>query len=168
MRKSILLLSGVGIGAGLLYALTSNSGKRNGKGLEGENESTERAAKASGNGQNGQSASAGSKSPLSDANTSNKGVGRAVGSSMKNQSDENAQHEAEPEIDDRGTDQHEASQILKNVRDAAFDASDEKLAVALGRPTEEIEAFTSGSETIDGDALMKARALAIARGVEIQ
>jgi hypothetical protein len=75
---------------------------------------------------------------------------------------------AEPEIDNLGTNQHDASEILKSVRDAAFDASDEKLALALGRPTEEIEGFTSGSETIDGDAVMKARTLAMQRGVEIQ
>jgi hypothetical protein len=76
-------------------------------------------------------------------------------------------------IDDRGTDQHEAAEILKTVRDGAFDASDEKLALARGRPAEEIEAWTwtSGSGDvagdIDGDVVMKARTLAIKRGVEI-
>ena len=72
------------------------------------------------------------------------------------------------EIDDRGTGQHEAAEILKSIRDAAFDSSDEKLALALGRPTEEIEAWTGGDGTIDGDVVMKARALAGQRGVEIQ
>jgi hypothetical protein len=71
-------------------------------------------------------------------------------------------------IDDRGTDQSEASQILKNIRDAAFDSSNEKLALALGRPTEEIEEWTRGAGTIDGDVVLKARALAIERGVEIE
>ena len=75
---------------------------------------------------------------------------------------------AEPEIDDRGTDQAEASRILKDVRDTAFESSDEKLALALGRPTEEIEEWTKGGGTIDGDVLLKARALATARGVEIE
>jgi hypothetical protein len=74
---------------------------------------------------------------------------------------------SEPVIDDRGTDQHEAAEILKSIRDAAFDSNNEKLALALGRPTEEIEAWTSGSGDIDGDVVMKARTLAINRGVEI-
>ena len=76
--------------------------------------------------------------------------------------------EGEPEIDDRGTDQSEALQILKHIRDAAFDSSDEKLALALGRPTEEIEEWTRGAGTIDGDVVLKARALAIERGLQIE
>ena len=74
----------------------------------------------------------------------------------------------EPAIDDQGTDQFAASQILKEIRDNAFDASDEKLALALGRPTEEIEQWTSGIGPIDGDVVMKARALAIQRGLEVE
>lgn len=74
----------------------------------------------------------------------------------------------DPEIDDRGTDQVEASQILKNIRDGAFDSSDEKLALALGRPTAEIEEWTSGGGLIDGDVMQKARALASERGLEIE
>ena len=77
-------------------------------------------------------------------------------------------NDTDPEIDDRGTDQSEASQILKNIRDAVFDSSNEKLALALGRPTEEIEEWTRGAGTIDGDVVLKARALAIERGVEIE
>lgn len=74
----------------------------------------------------------------------------------------------DPEIDDRGTDQSEASEILKNIRDGAFDSSNEKLALALGRPTEEIEEWIRGAGTIDGDAVLKARTLAIERGLEIE
>ncbi len=76
-------------------------------------------------------------------------------------------NEGESELDDRGTDQAEASQILKDIRDTAFESSDEKLVLALGRRTEEIEEWTKGGGTIDGDVLLKARALADARGVEI-
>lgn len=72
-----------------------------------------------------------------------------------------------PTIDDQGTDQSEAANILKRIRDVAFDSSDEKLALALGRPTEEIEKWTTGSGVIDGDVVMKARQLAGQRGVEI-
>lgn len=71
-----------------------------------------------------------------------------------------------PIIDDHGTDQVEALNILTHIRDTAFDSSDEKLALALGRPTEEIEAWTRGAEIIDGDVVMKARALAMERGIE--
>ena len=78
------------------------------------------------------------------------------------------QVESEHELDDRGTDQSEASQILKTLRDGAFESSDEKLALALGRPTEMIEEWTRGAGTIDGDVLLKARALAIQRGLEIE
>src|SRR5436190_10092823 len=74
--------------------------------------------------------------------------------------------EGEHEIDDQGTDQDTALQILLRIRDEAFDQSDEKLALALGRPTEEIHTWTSGAGSIDGDVLMKARALAIGRGLE--
>jgi hypothetical protein len=76
--------------------------------------------------------------------------------------------QAEAAIDDQGTDQLAASQILRNIRDSAFDASDEQLALALGRPTDEIEEWTSGSGLIDGDVVMKARALALQRGLEVE
>jgi hypothetical protein len=55
---------------------------------------------------------------------------------------------------------------LRKIRDDAFDSSDEKLAIALGRSSEEIKAWIDGDEKIDSDALIKARALASARGVE--
>lgn len=74
----------------------------------------------------------------------------------------------EPKIDDRGTDQSEALQILTSIRDAAFDSSNEELALALGRPTEEIEEWFGGVGTIDGDVLQKARGLAIERGFHIE
>lgn len=70
-------------------------------------------------------------------------------------------------VADQGTEQSEAVNILKRIRDAAFDASNEKLALALGRPTEEIETWTTGAGVIDGDVIMKARQLAVLRGVEI-
>lgn len=88
-----------------------------------------------------------------------------------NETDDNgrllSQSSDSPTIDDQGTDQSEAANILKRIRDEAFDSSDEKLALALGRPTEEIETWTTGSGIIDGDVVMKARQLAVQRGVEI-
>lgn len=74
----------------------------------------------------------------------------------------------ESQIDDSGTDQTEALQILTSIRDGAFDSSNEKLALALGRPTEEIQEWIGGEGTIDGDVVQKARALAMERGLQIE
>jgi hypothetical protein len=71
-------------------------------------------------------------------------------------------------VDDRGTGQDKAAQILRNLRDRAFQASDERLALALGRPTEEIVAWNAGDEMIDDDVVMKARGIAMHRGVRIE
>jgi hypothetical protein len=163
MRKSILLLSGVGIGAGLLFALKRGSNKTVQDKHGSANGKPQPSAEASSHKSNVE-ATAGAL--RSDRKLTENGRGSRSGSSMGQVS--NAARETEPEIDDRGTGQQEASQILKSVRDAAFDSSDEKLALALGRPTEEIEAWTSGDGTIDGDVVMKARVLAVQRGVEIQ
>ena len=86
---------------------------------------------------------------------------------MKNESAGSTFRNEDHVLDDHGTRQSEASQILKSIRDHAFDSSDEKLALALGRPTEEIEEWTSGGGVIDGDVVMKARTLAMQRGFEI-
>ena len=154
MKKSIFLLGGIGIGAGVLYALKRGTGKtasENGDSANGKN----RSAETGGNGKDVQDQSG------FDAKLENSSARSSVRAAT-------SAEQSEPEIDDRGTGQAEAAQILKSVRDGAFDASDEKLALALGRPTEEIEAWTNGSGDIDGDVVMKARTLAINRGVEIQ
>ena len=70
-------------------------------------------------------------------------------------------------VDDRGTNQRKAASLLRNLRDRAFEASDEKLALALGRPVEEITAWNFGHELIDDDVVMKARGIALNRGVYI-
>lgn len=71
-------------------------------------------------------------------------------------------------VDDRGTGQNKAARMLRNLRDRAFEASDEKLALALGRPTEEVTAWNAGQELIDDDVVMKARGIAMNRGVHIE
>lgn len=71
------------------------------------------------------------------------------------------------EVDDKGTDQEEARNILTTLRDQGFDADNEKLAVALGRTIEQVEAMINGAETIDDDVVMKARGIAIHRGIEV-
>ena len=53
-------------------------------------------------------------------------------------------------------------------RDEGFESDDLKLSVALGRPVEEVEAWMSGSEPPDDDIIMKARAVAQERGIQIE
>lgn len=70
-------------------------------------------------------------------------------------------------VDDQGTSQEEAALILRNLRDRGFEASNEKVAIALGRTPEEIQAFSSGLEVIDDDVVMKARGIAMHRRIRI-
>lgn len=72
------------------------------------------------------------------------------------------------QVDDKGTDQSEAVEMLKSLRDDAFESSNEKLALALGRPAAEIEDWFSGTTVIDDDVVMKMRGIAQERGVSIQ
>jgi hypothetical protein len=153
MKKKVWLLSTAGIAAGLLYALESNHRKNaSSKKTSGEPELSE-------------------TSPSSGKNTSDSNGNVERGASMSpvdNGKTAIGQSEVEPDIDDQGTNQAEASHILTEIRDTAFEASNEKLALALGRPTEEIEQWTNGSGTIDGDVVMKARTLALQRGLEVE
>jgi plasmid maintenance system antidote protein VapI len=72
------------------------------------------------------------------------------------------------EVDDRGTDQEEAQHMLEALRDQGFDSDNEKLAKALGRTIEQVDAMIKGAETIDDDVVMKARGIALHRGVQIE
>ena len=80
------------------------------------------------------------------------------------------QRQARPDniVDDRGTSQEKAARMLLKLRDRAFDASDEKLAVALGRPVEEVAGWSATNSLIDDDVVMKARGIAMNRGVHIE
>ena len=71
-------------------------------------------------------------------------------------------------VDDRGTSESEGRAILKRLRDNGFDGSDEKLAVALGRPLEEDQGWTSGAEPVDDEVVMKARGIAQERAIEVE
>jgi hypothetical protein len=149
MKKRVLLFSTAGILAGALYALESNRRKH--------------AATAAESTGNGQTAGVSSSKTKSSAKQPERGpsMGRIEDGTP-------AVPEAQIQIDDQGTNQAEASQILRGIRDNGFDASDERFALALGRPTEEIEEWFRGDGVIDGDAVMKARALAIQRGLEVE
>jgi hypothetical protein len=78
------------------------------------------------------------------------------------------ENQSDQAVDDRGTNQAEGRALLKQLRDNGFESSDEKLAVALGRPVEEVQAWTDGNEIVDDDVIMKARGIAKERGIEIE
>lgn len=147
MKKRFLLVAAVGIGAGLFYALRGNRGEQSTSSTLGEADGESKAAQSP-------------KLALNDGRPRLQKDQDGIAGKLK--------QDDEPEIDDRGTHQFEAAGILKHIRDGAFEASDEKLALALGRPTEEIEEWTAGTGIIDGDVIMKARALALQRGIEIE
>jgi plasmid maintenance system antidote protein VapI len=72
------------------------------------------------------------------------------------------------QVDDKGTDQEEAQNMLATLCDEGFDSDSEKLALALGRSVQQVEAMINGDETIDDDVVMKARGIALNRGIEIE
>lgn len=159
MRKSLLALTVLGMGAGVLYAVKGR--RASGEVANSQNESE--------NGNKGTELSGKTSNDSESENSFNsEAAARSSMGRISNDGSAVVLKEAEPEIDDRGTDQSEASNLLKNIRDAAFDSSDEKLALALGRPADEIEDWIKGSGVIDGDVVMKARWLASERGVHIE
>ena len=57
---------------------------------------------------------------------------------------------------------------MQALRDQGFDSDNEKFAKALGRSVEQVDGMISGAETIDDDAVMKARGIALNRGIQIE
>ena len=51
-------------------------------------------------------------------------------------------------------------ELLRRLKDEGFNSSDAHLALAMGRPVEEIQSWFSGDEEIDEDAEMKIHGLA--------
>jgi hypothetical protein len=72
------------------------------------------------------------------------------------------------QVDDQGTNETEGRALIKRLRDAGFNGSDEQLAVALGRPVGEVQGWTGGVEPVDDDVVMKARGIAKEREIEIE
>lgn len=70
-------------------------------------------------------------------------------------------------VDDRGTSPAEGLEILKRLRQQGFDDENSKLALALGRPVEEVESWMNGAENPDDDIIMKARGIATQRNLDI-
>jgi hypothetical protein len=81
---------------------------------------------------------------------------------------DNEQVNSSNAVDDQGTTESEGRALLKHLRDAGFEGSDEKLAVALGRPLEEVQGWMTAAELVDDDLVMKARGIAKERGIEIE
>jgi hypothetical protein len=71
------------------------------------------------------------------------------------------------QVDDKGTDQEEAKRMLTALRDRGFDGDNEDFAIALGRSGEQVAAWMDGTEVIDDDVVMKARGIALNRGIEV-
>ncbi len=80
----------------------------------------------------------------------------------------NNQTNNENAVDNQGTGQAGGLELLKKLRDQGFEANDQKFAVALGRPVEEIAAWMSGTEPVDDDIVMKARGIAKERNIAIE
>lgn len=150
MKKRVLLFSMAGIVAGLLYTLETKRRKH-----------ATTAEESAGNGQNAAAPSSRTENSIKHSRRDST-MGIAAGRSTVVEKD------ARIQLDDQGTNQAEASQILRDIRDSGFDANDERFALALGRPTEEIEQWIRGDGLIDGDVVMKARGLAIQRGLEVE
>ncbi len=72
------------------------------------------------------------------------------------------------QVDDKGTDQKTAQHMLAALRDQGFESDNEKFAKALGRTIEQVDGMIKGSETIDDDVVMKARGIALNRGIKIE
>ena len=71
-------------------------------------------------------------------------------------------------VDDKGTDQEEAQHMIEALRDEGFNGDNEQVAKALGRTIEQVESMIDGTETIDDDVVMKARGIALHRGIQIE
>ena len=54
----------------------------------------------------------------------------------------------------------DALELLQTIKTEVFDDSNAELALAMGRPVSEIDAWFSGDEEIDEDAEMKIHGLA--------
>ncbi|HEX5888532.1 MAG TPA: hypothetical protein VFY61_07500 [Pyrinomonadaceae bacterium] len=69
------------------------------------------------------------------------------------------------QVDDKGTDQEQARRMLTALRDRGFDGDNEQVAVALGRPADQVQGWIDGTEIIDDDVVMKAKGIAMHRGI---
>lgn len=71
-------------------------------------------------------------------------------------------------VDDRGTDQGEAQQMLQAFVENGFEGDEERTGLVLGRPGNEIREMINGDIPIDDDMAMKVRGIADERGIQLQ
>jgi hypothetical protein len=70
-------------------------------------------------------------------------------------------------VDDNGTDQSAAKEMLRAFCDNGFEGDDGRAAMVLGRPASEIRDMVNGDLDIDDDLTMKMRGIADERGIEL-
>jgi len=71
-------------------------------------------------------------------------------------------------VDDKGTGQSEARDMMNQLMNEKFGGGGlEHLALVMGRPEDELQAFLSGQQPIDDDFVMKMRGVAKERGVDL-
>ena len=71
-------------------------------------------------------------------------------------------------VDDKGTTQEEAREMLRNLNENGFEGDVERLARVLGRTTEEISGLLAGSESFDDDLAIKIRGIALERNIALE
>ncbi len=71
-------------------------------------------------------------------------------------------------VDDQGTNQKEAREMLIELCEKEFSGSIGELALALGRNYEDISELLGGEGIIDDDLAMKIRGLALQSGTDIE
>lgn len=71
-------------------------------------------------------------------------------------------------IDSEGTTPEEARRLLMELGENTFSGDIGKLAVALGRDEDELDAVLDGEANVDEDLLMKIRGIAQERGASAE
>ena len=70
-------------------------------------------------------------------------------------------------VDDQGTDEEQARQMLLNLCDRGFGGDAGEASLALGRTTEELKQILNGQMHIDDDLVIKIRGIADMRSINI-
>lgn len=70
-------------------------------------------------------------------------------------------------VDDAGTDQDDARELLRAFCEKGFDGDIERAAVALGRPASSLRQLMDGEDEIDDDLVMKLRGISNERGIAV-
>jgi len=71
-------------------------------------------------------------------------------------------------VDDQGTSQADAQEMLKAFCRNGFDGDEEKTGLVLGRPASEIRDMIAGDVDIDDDLVTKMRGIAKERGFQLR